>query len=374
MNSLVSIKSYGFEWYTEFGLDEKQAAQRMRAQAIDWAIIQNLLDPLPGSAVRQELPPPPYDDRRVRDALRAEGIRIFEATSVFFHPEFYRARPDLRPIDAQGRVMEPFGWYVGLCPSSPEYLAERAAVMERVARTLQPDGVFLSFIRFPNFWEMWMPETSREQIQEYCFCDRCLERFQAETGHQLPEGTTSQRAALLQHELRDAWTRWKCGLIARTVAALGSAAQWRPGVEVMVNGVALGCGDYRNAVAEVLGQNLEDLSGPADAIELMFYHQILRRDPSRWIETMTAEARARTSRVLLADLQAKADYLDPLYAAGRRKPEIPFEEFISALKAVQASPADGLVVYHWKDFIEDDVRGDGRMSRALVAFKEGNLQ
>lgn len=373
MNSLVSIKSYGFEWYTEYGLSERLAAQRMREQGIDWAIIQNLIDPLPGSAVRQELPPPPYDDRRVRDALRAEGILIFEATSVFFHPEFYRARPDLRPIDARGHVMEPFGWYVGLCPSSPEYLSERAAMMEHVARTFQPDGVFLSFIRFPNFWEMWMPETSREQIEEYCFCDRCVERFQAETGHQLPEGSASQRAALLQHELRNEWTRWKCGLIARTVAALGSAAQWRPGVKVMVNGVALGRGDYGNAVAEVLGQNLEDLSAPADGIELMFYHQIMRRDPRRWIEALTAEARSRTPGILLADLQAKADYLDPLYAAGRRRAEIPFEEFVSALQAVQASPADGLMVYHWKDFLEDDAHGEGRMSRALVAFKEGSL-
>ena len=88
---------------------------------------------------------------------------------------------------------------------------------------------------------------------------------------------------------------------------------------------------------------------------------------------MTAEARARTTGILLADLQAKADYLDPLYAVGRRKPEIPFEEFVSALRAVQASPADGLMVYHWKDFLEDDARGEGRMSRALVAFKEGSL-
>ncbi len=373
MNSLVSIKSYGFEWYTEYGLSERQAAQRMREQGIDWAIIQNLTDPLPGSAVRQELPPAPYDDRRVRDALRAEGIRVFEATSVFFHPEFYQARPDLRPIDAQGHVMEPFGWYVGLCPSSPEYLAERSTMMERVARTLQPDGVFLSFIRFPNFWEMWMPETSREQIKEYCFCDRCLERFQVETGHRLPERSTSQRAALVLHELRDEWTRWKCGLIAQIVDALGSAAQWRPGVDVMVNGVALGRDDYGNAVAEVLGQNLEDLSGAAGEIELMFYHQILRRDPRRWIEAMTAEARARTTGLLFADLQAKADYLDPLYAAGRRKSEIPFEEFVAALKAVRDSPADGLMVYHWKDFLEDEVRGEGRMSRALVAFKEGSL-
>ena len=43
MNSLVSIKSYGFEWHTEYGLSERQAAQRMREQGIDWAIISRFM-------------------------------------------------------------------------------------------------------------------------------------------------------------------------------------------------------------------------------------------------------------------------------------------------------------------------------------------
>jgi len=374
VNRIVAMKSYGFEWFTTYGLSPSEAAEAFVRQGVDWVAVQNMLDPLPGSAVDQAPPGSSYDDHRVRDALRDRGLRVFEATAVFHQPEILAGRPDLRPIDAHGRPMERFGWYVGMCPSSPEYLAERAALMEDVVGRFQPDGVFLSFIRFPGFWEVWMPETRREQIVEYCFCDRCTRRFEEETGHRLPDGPVPARAAVLQHELRDEWTGWKCGTIASVVATLRAAAhRARPGVEVMVNGLALGRDDYGNAVMEILGQDLEALSGFTDHVELMFYHQILCREPAPWISQMTAEARSRTPRTLLACLQGKADYLDPLYAEGRRQPTIPLGEFTDALRAVAASPADGVMVYHWKDFLEDEARGGGRMTAALQAFKEGAL-
>jgi len=50
---------------------------------------------------------------------------------------------------------------------------------------------------------------------------------------------------------------------------------------------------------------------------------------------------------------------------------IPIEEFETALGTIAASPADGVMVYHWKDFLEDEALGGGRMSAALRAFKDG---
>lgn len=372
MNGIVAVKNYGFEWYLKHGLSEMEAATAMRRHGIDWVAVQNLRDPLPSSAVIQEMPGPPYDDRRFRGALRDQGLKVFEATAVFFRPEAYAAHPDLRPMDAAGRTMEPYGWYVGLCPTSESYLAERAAVMEEVVSSLEPDGVFLAFIRFPGFWELWMPETPRAAIAEYCFCERCLTRFSSETGHQLPEGSTAVRSTLILNELREAWTAWKCGIVAGVIGRLGAAARRaRPGVEVLINGVALGRADYGNAVSEVLGQSPEAIGSVADHIELMFYHQIMRRDPAEWISALTNEVRSRTGMTMLACLQGKPDYLDALYAAGRRNPTIPFEEYLAALRAVAESPADGIMVYHWVDFLENELAGDGRMVRALQDFKAG---
>lgn len=45
----------------------------------------------------------------------------------------------------------------------------------------------------------------------------------------------------------------------------------------------------------------------------------------------------------------------------------------AALSAVAASPADGVMVYHWVDFLEDELGGDGRMVEALRRFKSGAL-
>lgn len=374
MNGIVAVKNYGFEWYLRHGLSEDGAAAAMIRHGIDWVAVQNLRDPLPTTAVVQEMPGPPYEDRRLRDSLRQAGLKVFEATAVFFRPDAYAARPDLRPVDASGRTMQRFGWYVGLCPTSPSYLAERAAVMEEVVSTLEPDGVFLSFIRFPGFWELWMPETPRAEIAEYCFCERCLRRFREETGHSLPAGTTAERSAVILNELRDVWTAWKCGVIAEVIRTLRDAARRaRPGTEVLINGVALGRGDYGNAVSEVLGQSAEAIGEVADHLELMYYHQIMRRDPAAWIGQLTAEVRDRTDVTLLACLQGKPDYLDGIYAPGRRDPTIPFEEYTAALRAVAESEADGVMVYHWVDFLENELVGDGRMVEALRNFREGSL-
>ncbi len=374
MNRIVGVKNYGFDWYTDYGLNEASAATAIVRHGLDWVVVQNQLDPIPTSAVAQRPPGQGYSDRRLRDEMRARGLRTFEATSVFFQPSVYASRPDLRPVDANGFVMEQYGWYVGLCPSSPAYLAERAALIEEVAGELQSDGLFLSFIRFPGFWEMWMPDTPRSSILEYCFCERCLARFQQETGHSLPDGPTKMRSAILQHELRDEWTRWKCGVIAGVIATLkGAMRRAVPDADVLINGLGFSRNDYDNAVAEVLGQDVEALSAVAEHLELMLYDQISRREGPQWVAESTRAARARTSMTVLASLQTKADYLDPMYASGRRRTTLTAEDHEACLKAVLESPADGIMVYRWLDYLESEVRGDGRLLSALRSFKDGTI-
>ena len=104
MNGIVAVKSYGFEWHTTYGLTESEAAAAMARHGIDWAIVQNLVDPLPGTAVTQLTPAPTYDDRRFRDALRQRGIRSFEGTAAFFRPKAYASAA--RPAAYQ-RVWDP---------------------------------------------------------------------------------------------------------------------------------------------------------------------------------------------------------------------------------------------------------------------------
>jgi hypothetical protein len=370
---VVGVKSYGYDWANVHGLSMAGAADRLVRHGIDWVLVQNDLDPLPGSAVDQRPPGAGYDDRAFRALLRDRGRTVFDSTSVFFAPADFAADPALRPVGSDGRVFTPSGWYAGICPSDPAYLARKAERIAEVVERFDPDGVFVSFIRFPGFWELWMPETRRGEIVEYCFCPRCLARFQAETGIELPAGDPAAQARLLTTELRREWTGWKCALIGGAVRRLRAAAESvKPGVTVLLNGFGLGGADFGNAVEQVLGQRFDDLDPVVDAYELMFYFQIQRRDPVTWIPARIAEARARSSRTILACLQAGPEYLEPEYAAGRRSRQITDAEWTGALRATAVSGADGVLVYSWRDLLADEARG-GRRVPTLRDYRSGVL-
>lgn len=372
MSPLVGVKAYGWQWATDHGLSMRQAAARMASHGVDWALVQNLVDPLPGSAVAQVPPSGAYGDRAWVSELRDQGMRVYQSTAAFFDPEEFRAHADLRPVAADGSVFEPFTWYYGLCPSSPEYRRRKAERFAEAVAATEPDGVFLSFLRFPGFWEMWLPGTERVDIPEYCFCERCTGLFEDRTGVRLPQDF-GRRVGVLTHELREQWTAFKCGLIAEAAAELARAARSaRPDVDVILNGFGLGATDFDDAIEEVLGQRFADLDAVFDHYELMFYFQIQKRDPAVWIPRRISEARSQTPKTLLACLQGGAEYLEDVYRSGGRRREITDEDWREALRAVDASGADGVMVYSWKDLLDDEAR-DGSRVRDLLAYKEGAL-
>jgi hypothetical protein len=356
---------YGYDWWTR---RYEATADALAAAGTNLVLVQNPLDPLPASDVEQVRPGGDYDDLRLRRELRARGMRCFESTAMFFQPEHYRQRPDLRPVGADGAEMTQADWYVGLCPSSEEYLDDRVRLLQRVVTELEADGLFLSFIRFPGFWETWTPGVERKAITEYCFCARCRRRFSRETGHDVPDDASSA-AALLQGELRAEWTRWKCDLITGVVRQVREAVEdVAPGTELMINKVPF-IGDELGGISEeVLGQRVESLTGVAEYFEVMVYHQILMRAPATWIPEVVSALRARTTRKIIPCLQVRPTYTEGIFAGAGRRPEIGLAEFREAVTATKASGADGIMTYHWSDVLGEDATSDGAFSRALAQY------
>lgn len=369
---MVATKLYGLDWWPEVSSDPYQeCADALQEAGVNVVLAQNYLDPLPGSDVEQGSPPVGYDDRWLREKLRSRGIKIFEATAVFFQPRAYDSLPHLRPVDAAGAPQPRVDWYVGLCPSSEAYIEERAKLLQRVARQLEPDGLFLSFIRFPGFWETWVPGVDRGKIPEYCYCQRCLSRFSQETGHRVPRDAPSA-AALLQGELRAAWTGWKCNLVAGVVGHLRQAVrEVIPDIELMVNLVPFSKEELGGAVEELLGQRVESLTPFVELFEVMVYHQILKRDPRKWIPKLVADLRSRTDRSLVPCLQVRPTYLEGHHASARRRSMIGPEEFESCVEAVQSSGAGNIATYHWTDLLLEDKASAGAFSAALRGFVSG---
>ena len=373
MAPIIAVKCYGFEWMTGLGLDEQNAARLMASHGVDWALVQNTLDPLPSSGVPQRQPEH-YDEHRFRDALREHGIKIYESTAVYHQPAAVEADERLRPVAQDGTPMQMFDWYLGVSPHDRDYLARRVALMEEVVDTHQPDGIFLSFIRFPGFWEGWTPAVGRDEIPDHGFAAGSLVRFSEDTGIALPEGDTATVARTVLHELADEWVAWKCGVVTDAVAQLsGAAKRVHPGTETLINGMAFPVADRDDIPRRILGQDLGAISEVAEHIETMVYHQILDRDLRTWIPEVVADLRPRVRGTLLPSLQTSADYTQAPHDTAGRSPDLAPQDVVESLRAVARTEADGVTVYHWTDVAAEDLRGHGTMAAGLRAFKAGTL-
>ena len=183
----LAMKVYDYQWSTSFGMDAATAAAELVRDGIDTVLVRNQIDPLPTSGVDQEgylasgAPVSLATDRAWSDALRAAGLRVYQTTALFFDPELLQSFPDARPVDANGDPHVGFDWYLGVCPTHDGYLAAKIDRLQRVAAELEPDGLFLSFTRYPGFWENWVPDYTFTNADRFCFCSRCRARFAAKT-------------------------------------------------------------------------------------------------------------------------------------------------------------------------------------------------
>jgi hypothetical protein len=364
----VAMKVYDLQWFATFGMGYAEAAAALRADGVDLVLTQNRIDPLPGSGVDQSAYLADatgrigaYDDRAWVEALRRAGLAVEQTTATFFDPAALAVFPNARPVNAKGEPDAGFAWYVGVCPTHEGYLDWKIARLRRVVEELAPAGLFLQFCRYPGFWENWTPDYRFSDADSFCFCDRCRTRFAGDEGIELPPGDVAGQARTILTEHGDAWTRWRC---ARMVEAIGRIADGveaeSRGLRITLNTLPFPSSDFggRDVRREVAAQDLPLLAGRVDRFELMTYLQILAR-PVEWVATAVADARRGlpTDREIVTTLQVAPLYTEGVHAGRGRVPAISADDLAAAARQALDAGVDGLVFYHWTDFLEDEARG-----------------
>jgi hypothetical protein len=364
---ILGTKNYDTDWYLKYGLSYAEAAKTLREWGFSFILTQSRFLPMADSAVTSEVTQEmearyaSYDDLLFREALAKEGVSYWPTLCTFFNPSALIADPTLQPVDADGNLMPTIDWYVGITPSRRDYVDQQVEAIQNVVEILDPEGVFLSFIRWPGFWELWMPDHSRKDFPEYSYDRYSLQRFTQETGLRLPADKPSEVAAWIELNARQAWTRWKLQVITDVVRLIRDAVQAiKPSCQIMINTLPFGEADYDNAREKTFGQHLESLSDVVDIFEVMTYHQILKR-PVEWIPTIGREVQRRTGKRTVCTLQVEPLYLEGMHAVEQRSPAIDVEDFSRAVKVVRKANLDGVVVFVWSDllhkaFIDADTR------------------
>jgi hypothetical protein len=377
-----AMKVYDLQWFTTFGMSPDAAAEHLAADGIDTVLTQNRIDPLPSSGVDQHAylaaagnRAATCDDRDWVDALKRHGLRVIQTSAVLFDPAALERFPDARPVDAVGNPDQGFDWYVGVCPTHEGHIEKKIGRLRRVATDLEPDGIFLQFMRYPGFWEnwTWAPDYVFSDHDRFCFCDRCRSRFSADYDVTLPGDGITQQAAHILERFETEWTAWRCRRVVDIVDRIAAEMiAILPGTGIMLNSLPFPASDFegRDARRTIAAQDLAALSPTVERFELMTYLQILNR-PAIWIKSAVDDARSHIlpGREIVCTLQVDALYTEGMHAPRRRAPVVTAEEIETAGKVALDAGADGLVFYHWTDFLVDDAAG-GRKRAALKALTE----
>lgn len=362
----VGMKIYDNVWYLRHRLEPDEAAAILHGMGVTYVMAQSRMLPMQDTAIDSEVTPEEaarfetLDDRAFRDALADHGISYFASLNIGFDPKFIADHRDLLPIDQFGRREEKIDWYIALPPDRRANIGHKIALLESAVRALEPDGVHLGFIRWPGFWEVWLPDTDRRRMQDFCYGPGTLAAFTRDTGIGVPASDPAAAAKLIQTGHREAWGAWKSAVTAQAVSAIRTAlTAIKPDIRIAINTLPFFPADFDNAVEEVFGQGVPHLSPVSDVFEVMAYHQILRRDAS-WPAAIGTDIKRRSGKTTVCTIQGSALYLEGMHAKRGRAEAIPTEEFIRAVDNLEASEVDGLCVFTFTDFLDMRHTADGR--------------
>lgn len=371
----LGFKIYDNDWFLRHRLSPEVAADTLAGIGATFVIAQSRFLPMQDSAVESVVRDPEnryaaLDDLAFRRALRDRGIAYFGCLNICFDPAFTAEHPKLLPIDQFGRTEEKQDWYIGLPPDRTENLEHKIAVLERAVLALDPDGVHLGFVRWPGFWEIWLPDVKRETMPDYCYSSQTLERFCEESGADLPLHNAADAAKIIRKRYRQQWREWKCKATVNAIRRIREAVRRkRPNTPIAINTLPFFRSDFDDAVEEVFGQDVAQLSEVVDVFEVMSYHQILRRDAA-WPAMIGSDIKRRTGRRVICTLQAKAIYLEGMHAGRGRISRITAEEFAAAVNAIERSPVNGMCVFTFSQLLEMRETAEGRaVTRSLRKFR-----
>ncbi|WP_180899721.1 hypothetical protein [Martelella soudanensis] len=377
MNLRSGVKLYDNDWFIRYGWEPEQLADHLADLNMTYVIAQSRFLPMANSAVESavsktdRLRYEALDDRALRDCLRERDIGYIAVENICFDPAYADAHPEDLPIDQFGRRHHREDWYVGVPPDRHPNIEEKAARLKAAVAALDPDGVHLGFIRWPGFWETWLPGDRRADKPEYCFSAQTISEFNSFAGLSLDPQSPQHTAEAILAGHREAWTTFKCRVTCDAIKTIRTVFEdGQRHLPVSINTVPLFRDDFGCAGAEVFGQDIEMLSDVVEVFEVMAYHQIMKQD-ALWPARIAEHIRMRSgSSAAICTVQASPLYLDGMHAGANRSATLDASEFSAMLDALENANVEGICLFTMTELMDRADTEDGRaMQQRLRRFR-----
>lgn len=292
---------------------------------------------------------------------RAQGVRLFAEFNTLHVASYLKEHPEAAPVGADGKVCPPPHGWQGICPTHPEYRRFRMEEFRALLARYAMEGVWLDYHHSHASWERAEPA-----MPDTCFCDRCVEQFSRETKTGLAQGPRAETAALLLGRHRAEWVQWRCDVLTDWVREFRAIRdEVRPAALLGTFHCPWSESDFDGALRAKLAIDLKAQAAHLDVFSPMPYHaRFGHHDDPAWIHRQVAWlgrhlglSGASHERQRIWPIVQLADWGEP----------VPPEQVEAVLDHGAASPARGVIVFHWGGLRKQQEKVE-RMTKRFAAM------
>ncbi len=195
---------------------------------------------------------------------KTNELQAWIVLPILNNRSLYEQHEEERPRHRHGKQFDFPAWFAPICPSSRRIRNLISEILSNPLISLPYDVLLLDYLRIPYFWEKWGNTVPESEWPPFCYCERCVNDFHAETGLYLDFATPEQ------------WQRWQCSVILDLLGQLQKEVkQARPRISLGVQVLPLVSQMDRSIRSEWIGQNLRALQKYADFFSPQLYSNLL---------------------------------------------------------------------------------------------------
>lgn len=210
---------------------------------------------------------------------KSEGVKVFAEFATLNGKNYVQNHPEAWAINEKGEQVQAASWFMGVCPTEPDFRKYRFDQLKKLLSKYDLDGVWMDYVHWHAQFEE--PEPI---LPETCFCNHCITTFSNDNGIKIPGARIPEKASWILHNQDELWRNWRCKII------YDWTFEMRRIIKAMKPEALLGLyhcpwddTEFNGARRRVLGLDYDLLKETIDVFSPMVYHERMGRDPD-WVK------------------------------------------------------------------------------------------
>lgn len=278
------------------------------------------------------------------NAAREQGCKVFVEFPVLLGKQFLDNNLQCQPIETTGEPSPPADWFMGICPTCPDFKADRRQHLKSILNQFKVDGIFLDYLH----WHAQF-ETPEPILPETCFCERCTDLFSNKYNIDLPKENISDISNHILSFHEKEWRDWRRSILTDWIIDLKQILiSHQPESLLGLFYCAWYPDEYDSALYRILGIDINDFAREADVLAPMLFHHMKDR-PVNWIGEYTIWLDSVSNSILTQNKPK----IWPIVQAHNNPGEVSPTEFREAMLQGSSFPSSGIMMFSDRALLQD---------------------